>query len=334
MVSPMDKLIFYAILMCAVSIIVRFTYGHYCKKHFTECTYHFHWDKEILMKMFGFAGWNFIGAASGVLRDQGGNIVINLFFGPAVNAARGIATQVNAAVVGFINNFMTALNPQITKSYASGDKEYMLTLIYQGARLSFYLLLFLSLPILVNTHYILVLWLKILPNYAVLFVQLTLCFALSESVSQPLITAMLATGNIKRYQIIVGGLQLMNLPISYMFLKMGFPPQCVLVVAIIISQLCLVARLYLLRKMIGISFMRFMRKVYLNVTVVTICSIIIPIVVSQGLSENFCSFVVLTIIVVFCTSLSILFIGCDFKERCLIREQVYKLRQRISKRKI
>lgn len=210
----------------------------------------------------------------------------------------------------------------------------MMTLIYQGARLSFYLLLFLSLPILVNTHYILVLWLKILPNYAVLFVQLTLCFALSESISQPLITAMLATGNIKRYQIIVGGLQLMNLPISYMLLKMGFPPQCVLVVAIVISQLCLMARLYLLRKMIGISFIRFMRKVYLNVSVVTICSIIIPIVISQRLTESFSSFVILTIIVVICISLSIFFIGCNLKERCLIKEQVYKLRQRISKRKI
>ena len=332
--SPIDKLIYYAILMCSVAVVVRLTYGHYCKKHFAECSYHFHWDKDILKQMFGFAGWNFIGAASGVLRDQGGNIVINLFFGPAVNAARGIATQVNAAVVGFINNFMTALNPQITKSYASGDKEYMMTLIYQGARLSFYLLLFLSLPILVNTHYILVLWLKILPTYAVLFVQLTLCFALSESISQPLITAMLATGNIKRYQIIVGGLQLMNLPISYILLKMGFPPQCVLVVAIVISQLCLMARLYLLRKMIGISFIRFMRKVYLNVSVVTICSIIIPIVISQRLTESFSSFVILTIIVVICTSLSIFFIGCNLRERCLIKEQVYKLRQRISKRKI
>ena len=284
--------------------------------------------------MFGFAGWNFIGAASSVLRDQGGNIVINIFFGPAVNAARGIAIQVNVTFTGFVNNFMTALNPQITKSYASGDKEYMMTLIYQGARFSFYLLLFLSLPILVNTHYILVLWLKILPNYAVLFVQLTLCFALSESVSQPLITAMLATGNIKRYQIIVGGLQLMNLPISYMFLKMGFPPQCVLIIAIVISQLCLIARLYLLRNMIGISFIRFMRKVYLNVTVVTMSSIIIPIIVSQRLSESFSSFVVLTIIVVICTILSILFIGCNVKERYLIKEQVHKLKQRISKSKI
>ena len=130
-VSPMDRLIFYALLMCSVAVIVRAVYGYYCKRHFAECTYHFHWDREILKKMFGFAGWNFIGASSAVLRDQGGNIIINLFAGPAVNAARGIAGQVNNAVTGFVSNFMTALNPQITKSYASGDREYMMTLIYQ-----------------------------------------------------------------------------------------------------------------------------------------------------------------------------------------------------------
>lgn len=193
-VSPMDKLIFYAILMCIVALIVRFTYGNYCKRHFSECTYHFIWDKQLLKQMFGFAGWNFIGAASAVLRDQGGNVVINLFCGPTVNAARGIAFQVNTAVNQFVTNFMTALNPQITKSYAAGNKEYMMTLIFQGARLSFYMLLLLSLPILINTHYILGLWLKLVPDHAVLFVQLVLIFAMSESISQPLITAMLATG--------------------------------------------------------------------------------------------------------------------------------------------
>ena len=246
-ISPIDKLIFYAILMCVVALIVRLTYGNYCKRHFSECTYHFSWDKLLLKQMFGFAGWNFIGASSAILRDQGGNVVINLFCGPTVNAARGIAFQVNNAVNQFVTNFMTALNPQITKSYASGDKEYMMTLIFQGARLSFYMLFLLSLPILVNTHYILTLWLKIVPEHAVLFVQLILIFALSESISQPLITAMLATGKIRNYQIIVGGLQMMNLPVSYILLRIGYFPEIVIVVAICISQCCLGARLILLR---------------------------------------------------------------------------------------
>ena len=297
----MDKLIFYAILMCMVSVIVRFTYGHYCKKHFAECTYHFHWDVDILKKMFGFAGWNFIGASSAVLRDQGGNIVINLFYGPTVNAARGIAIQVNSAIMGFVSNFMTALNPQITKSYASGDRDYMMTLIFQGARLSFYMLLLLSLPVLVNTHYILVLWLKLVPEHAVLFVQLILIFAMSESISNPLVTAMLATGKIRNYQIVVGGLQMMNLPISYVCLRFGCIPETVLVVAIAISQCCLAARLYMLRGMIGLSSIQYMKKVYFNVIAVALLSVMIPAILSKYMDESFLSFAILSLLVMACT---------------------------------
>lgn len=205
-ISPIDKLIFYAILMCGVAIAIRLLYGYYCKRHFDECRFHFIWNKQIFQQIFSFAGWNFIGASSAVLRDHGGNIIINLFCGPTVNAARGIAFQVNNAIQGFVSNFMTALNPQITKSYAAKNYTYMMTLIFQGARLSFYMLLLLSLPIIINTHYLLTLWLNTVPEHTVLFVRLVLIFAMSESISGPLITAMLATGNIRNYQIIVGGL--------------------------------------------------------------------------------------------------------------------------------
>lgn len=331
MISPIDRLIFYAILMCIVSIIIRVTYGHYCKKHFDECTYHFHWDKEILKKMFGFAGWNFIGASSAVLRDQGGNIVINLFFGPSVNAARGIAIQVNHAITGFVQNFMTALNPQITKSYASGNKEYMMTLIFQGARLSFYMLLLLSLPILVNTHYILVIWLKIVPDHAVLFVQLTLIFTMSESISIPLITAMLATGKIRNYQIVVGGLQMMNLPISYICLKLGCIPESVLIVAIVISQCCLAARLYMLRGLIGLSSIKYMKKVYLNVLTVALLSAIVPCIVAYNMKESFATFVIVASIAVLSTASVEFFIGCNRKERDLVKRKLSTIKSKLKR---
>ena len=329
--SPIDKLIYYAILMCAVAVIVRLTYGHYCKKHFTECTYHFHWDNDMLKQMFGFAGWNFIGAASAVLRDQGGNIIINIFYGPAANAARGIAIQVNNAVTGFVTNFMTALNPQITKSYASGDREYMMTLLYQGARLSFYMLLLLSLPILVNTHYILVIWLKLVPEHAVLFVQLILVFAMSESISNPLITAMLATGKIRNYQIVVGGLQMMNLPISYICLCLGCMPESVLIVAIVISQCCLAARLYMLRGMIGLSSIMYLKKVYLNVAMVTVVACIIPILLAHQLSESFVSFVILALVAMASTAITEFTIGCNKKERTFVIDKVKTIKTKIIK---
>ena len=331
-ISSMDKLVFYAILMCTVALIVRFAYGAYCKKHFEECTYHFIFDKGLLKRMFGFAGWNFIGATSAVLRDQGGNVVINLFCGPAANAARGVAFQVNTAISGFVTNFMTALNPQITKSYASGDRDYMMTLIYQGARLSFYMLLLLSLPVLVNTHYILSLWLKIVPDHAVLFVQLVLVFAMSESISNPLITAMLATGRIRNYQLVVGGLQMMNLPISYLLLRMGMFPEVVIVVAIVISQCCLAARLFMLRGMIGLSVREYMEKVYLNVLAVTVIAVILPFLLSTKLEESFLNFVLLCFVALICTGMTIYYVGCSKPERQFVLNKLHTTKNKLNKR--
>lgn len=332
LISPIDKLIFYAILMSGVALTIRFTYGHYCKKHFKECTYHFIWDKQLLKQMFGFAGWNFIGAASAVLRDQGGNVIINLFCGPAVNAARGIAFQVNNAVTQFVTNFMTALNPQITKSYATGDKEYMMTLIFQGARLSFYMLLLLSLPILVNTHYILEIWLKIVPEHAILFVQLVLIFAMSESISCPLITAMLATGKIRNYQIIVGGLQMLNLPISYILLRLGFFPEIVIVVAIFISQCCLVARLILLKGMIGISIHNYLQKVYFNIITVSLIAVVLPFIYAQHVEESFTNVIIVSLLAIICTIISIYFVGCNHQERDFIHKKISTFRVKIFRK--
>ena len=322
MVSPMDKLIFYAILMCAVSIIVRFTYGHYCKKHFTECTYHFHWDKEILKKMFGFAGWNFIGASSSVLKDQGVNIVINMFCGPAVNAARGVAVQVNGAIYNFVQSFMTAINPQITKSYAANDRQYMMSLMFQGARLSYYILMVLALPVIINTDYILLLWLKIVPEHTVRFVQLVLIFSMSEAISLPLITAMLATGNIKKYQIIVGGLQMLNLPMAFILLKYNFAVESVFITAVVISQLCLFARLYLLRGMIGLHAREFLHKVYLNVVVVTFFSGLVPFYLHDYLSSGVVSFMLQCIASFVLSLFVIFFVGCNRKERSFAEQKI------------
>lgn len=330
--SPIDKLIFYAILMCAVAFSVRIMYGYYCKKHFEECTYHFHWDKDLLKQMFGFAGWNFIGASSSILRDQGGNIILNLFFGPAVNAARGIANQVNNAITGFVTNFMTAINPQITKSYAAGNRDYMFTLIYQGARLSFYMLLFLSLPVIINAHYILVIWLKLVPEHAVTFVQLILIFAMSESISNPLITAMLATGKIRNYQIVVGGLQMMNLPISYICLKLSFIPESVLIVAIVISQCCLAARLYMLRGMIQLKIKTYLKKVYFNVIIVTFVASFLPFLFSLFGKQTILCLIMNVCVCLISVGVTEFYIGCNKTERTIVIEKIKVLKNKFYRR--
>lgn len=329
-VSTIDKLILYAILVCSVSLFIRIIYGFYCKKHFQECVFTLFWDKQIIKQMMSFSGFNFIGASSSILRDHGGNIIINLFCGPAVNAARGISTQVSQAVGKFSDTFMAAVNPQITKSFARGDKEYMMFLILWGAKLSFFMLMILSLPILLNTEYILSIWLGEFPQHAVSFVQLILLFSLNEAFSKPLITAMLATGDIRNYQIIVGSLNLMNLPLSYFFLRNGFPPEFVLFVAIFCSLCCLFARIILLRKMIGLNFLTFL-KVIFKAYLVFILSATISLIVKREFCfyDSFGSFFVLTITSFLFSCFFILFFGCGKTERKIIFAKLIELKGKI-----
>lgn len=308
---------------------MQLTYTYYCKSQFKECTYQFIWDKKLLKQMFSFAGWNFIGTASAILRDQGGNILINLFNGPVVNAARGIAFQVNNAMQGFVTNFMIALNPQIIKSYAANDNKYMMTLIFQGARLSFYMLLIFSLPILLNTQYILKLWLKTVPEHSVLFVQLVLILAMSESISCPLITAIQATGKIRNYQLLVGGLQLLNFPISYILLYWGYFPEIIMVVAIILTQVCLGARLYMLQKIIKLSTKEFLKKVYINIILVSFLSALIPFTLLRNISNTFINFVLSSILTIICSIIVIYYIGCNAEERTFITTKIKHFKEKV-----
>ena len=333
-VCPIDRLVFYGFSLTLIALIIRLIYGYYCKKHFTECSFQPTFDKSLLKEMFNFAGWNFIGASSAVLRDQGGNIIINLFCGPAVNAARAIAIQVSSTIQGFVSNFMTALNPQITKSFAAGNHKYMMTLIFQGARLSFYILLLLSLPIILNAHSILHLWLGgIVPEHTTLFVQLVLIFAMSEALANPLITAMLATGQIRNYQLVVGGLQLMNLPVSYILLHTGYPPECVFITAIIISVCCEMARLYMLHSMIKLPVRQFLRNVYFNVIGVFLIAAIVPYLVINNIEKDLINLILTSILCITCSIISILYIGCNKEERKLIAEKLRILQLKIKKQR-
>jgi O-antigen/teichoic acid export membrane protein len=331
-INPIDRLIFFAGMVAVLAIMVRLIYGIYCKHKFEECTYQFIYDHDLLKRMFGFAGWNFIGASSSVLKNQGVNIILNLFLGPTVNAARGIAVKMDTVITHFVTNFMMALNPQITKLYASGNREYMFKLIFNGARFSYYILLLLALPVILNTHYILVLWLKLVPEHTVSFVQLILILALSESISKPLITAMLATGKIRNYQIVVGGLQMMNLPIAYFCLYLGAIPESVVIVAIVISQFCLAARLYMLRSMIHLKAGKYLREVYLNVIIVTVFATVLPYMLSKIMSEGFFNFLLILIVAILSTLVVEFYVGCSKQERKYVMQKAALLYKRHTKK--
>ena len=296
MVSPIDRLVFYAILMCAVAVSVRLMYERYCKKHFSECTYHFLWDKELLQRMFGFAGWNFIGSSAGVLRTQGINILLNIYFDPIVNAARGIAVQVNNAVSSFSTNFLMAVNPQIIKSYSQQDTERAYMLVMYGARFSFLLLSVISLPIISETEYILKLWLKIVPDYSVVFVRLALILTIVEAISLPLVTLQQATGKIRNYQIVVGTLHMANFPTSFVFLHFGFNPEIVYLIAIGLAFISLYARLYMLKQVIDISIMKFNKDVvFRSITVALLMSLSLFMV--EGYIHNFFANIIFSLLI-------------------------------------
>lgn len=320
--SSSDRLVMYGALMMVSVLIVRIAYGIYCRMHFPECRFRIVKDMGLVKEMFSFAGWNFIGVSSGVLRDQGGKILVNLFAGTAVNAARGVALQLNGAVQGFVTNFMTAVNPQITKSYASGNHGYMFYLISKSSRMSYYLLFILALPVLFNTEYIMNLWLKDVPAHSGFFVQLFLIYTLSESLSNPLVTAQLATGNIRNYQLVVGGLQLLNLPVSYLFLKMGAVPEVTVMVAVAISQICLFARLYMLKGMIGLPVREFIMKVYMNVICVSAVALIIPWALDGCLPDDFMGFLASVFICVVSALLSVVILGLSRWERHEIMDMI------------
>ena len=234
--STGDRLVEYAALMAVTVILVRIAYGIYCRVNFEECRYRPVFDRPLIR--------------------------VNIFTGPAVNAARGVAVQLNGAVQSFVTNFMTAVNPQITKSYAAGEHSYTFALVRKASKMSFYLLLMLVMPLILNTDVVLGIWLKDVPMHTALFVQLFLIFALSESLSNPMITAMLATGRIRNYQLVVGGIQLLNIPVSYIFLKFGAMPEVTVVVAIVLSQVCLWARMIMLNRATGFPVGAFVKEVY------------------------------------------------------------------------
>lgn len=327
--EPFDRLVFYAFMLMLLQFLVRYMYQIYCRKHFNECHYRFVVDKPLLKHMFSYSLWHLVGNSASVLKGHGVNLVLNFFFGPAVNAARGIANQVDGAVNQFASNFMMAMNPQITQSYSRGDLKDMFKLVNRGSRFSFFLLFILAFPVIINADYILHLWLKEIPAHTVTFVQLTLISMLVGSVSKSLITAQNATGNVKNYQLVVGGILLLNLPLSYLFLYFGMMPEIVVVVAIVVEILAFLARMYLLPFTIKeFKPLLFVRDVILKCIVVILFAVPIPALVYIYLPENFYTFVLNVCVCMLCSAVVIYYVGCNAHERAMLLSAISKIKKK------
>lgn len=319
---PIDKLTSYAVLGLVVQIIMRYVYLRYSVKHFDESKYHRVYDKQLFKEMISFAGWSFFGNFASVLSGQGVNMVLNMYFGPVVNAARGVAVQVQSAVHQFANNFQMAVNPQITKSYALGELEQMHTLMFRSARFSFFLLFILVLPILLETNFILTLWLKTIPQNAVIFTQIMLYTTLLNPFSSPLTIANQATGKIKTYQLIVGGTLMLVLPISYLLLEHGLPAFSVFIVSFIVETIAIFLRMYQLRGLINLPVTKYFKHIYIPVLLFVILSIIAPIFVKSMLCEGWVRFILVVITCIFSIAGTFFLVGLTKVERDFLIHKV------------
>lgn len=315
-----DKLQSYSLLIFMSTFSVNIIYWIYCRLHFQECKSMAVFERAKFYEMFSFAGWNIIGNMAFAIRTQGSNILLNIFFGPSVNAARGIAHQVGSAVQLFVTNFQTASNPQIVKTYASEEYSETLKLVCQCTKYSFYLILLLSLPILFQTEYILTTWLDHVPYYSVLFVQLILINEIIDTLSISLKMYVKATGKIKWYMIIQGGFYLFALPVIWLFLKNGFSPTSSLVVLIIFTFTGTFLRLFLIQKVDSkFSSVLFIKSVLPRVLLVSILSYTICLCLNYFFkTESLISFVIMSSLYFITTAAIIWLIGLDTVERSKI----------------
>lgn len=260
-----DKLIFYAFLQFLLSIIIRFIYVWFCRRNFAESRrVSYRINRNLFRKMFSFAGWNLFGQGALVLRNQGVDIVLNVFFGVVVNAAKGVSNLVQTAVSQFVSNFQTAVKPQLTKAIAVKDFNRAYQLIIEGSRFSFYLLTLFTVPIIVNSESILDLWLIDVPEYAVAFVQLTMLFLLCTTQSQFLIHSIMSTGNIRNYQIAVGFTKMLAIPFVYVVFVFGGSPIMGVVVNIFLEVVCIGIRLFFNKREIDLPVRLYLRCAFIR----------------------------------------------------------------------
>jgi O-antigen/teichoic acid export membrane protein len=325
-----DKLVLYSVLIFLVSLVLRIIYGIYCTRNFKESKYYFYWEKPLFIEMTSFAGWNLFGVFAGIGYGQGVNILLNIFFGPVVNAARGIAFQVMGAVNQLINNFQIAVNPPITKAYAVNDGDTMYKMIFSSSKFSFYLLLLFIFPLFIETKLVLSIWLKNVPDYTISFTRLVLIDLLICSLSGPLQILAQATGKVRNYQLVVSTILLLNLPFSYILLKTGYPPQSTFVASIILSTAALFARLIVLKKLTAFPVGLFFNKVVLTVILVTIFMLPFPLYIEYIIKEEFWQFFLVVITTVIGLIFSIWLVGLSVAERLSLEGYINRFRRKIS----
>ena len=322
---PFDRLIVYGLAIMATSMIVMSIYYFYCVRNFEECRYTFYWEKGLFTQLLSYSGWNMFGSVSALVKGQGLNVLLNMFFNPSVNASRGIAYQVNGAVTQFFSNFYTAVRPQITKYYAQNDMENMFKLVFRSSKFSFYLILLISLPIIIETPYIIKLWLGQLPEYVVIFIRLIIVITAVDAMATPLMTTAHATGRIKLYQSVVGTLTILNIPISYLFLKYGsYSPIIVFVISLCISVIALFVRLWIVNRLMKFPVKSYIQEIFFHSLLVACLASLIPVFVHSYISTSFPNFCLVSTLCIVSSLSCIYVLGLNKSEKEFLIQIIQK----------
>lgn len=318
-----DKLKIYAMLLLAVALIVRVVYGIYCKIAFKDLSFIWVKARVLYKEMLGFAGWSTFGNFALVCNTQGMNLLLNAFGGALLNAARGAAFQVQVAVTAFTASFQTAINPQITKSYAVGDYSAMNGLVLRSSRFSFYLLLLIALPLALEMPRVLSLWLGNVPPYAVVFTRLLLCVTLVDAVANSMMIGVSATGKIKKYHIVIGCTLLSALPLAWVAVNVTGEPAMAFMAQLFAVSLAQVIRLFFCRKLFGFSIMAFVKTVLLPISKVFVCAFVPSYIVHCYFNGSIVGFLLVVVATLLFTVLSVFLLGLAADERDFIFRKIH-----------
>lgn len=327
-----DKLELYGILILIVSIVVATFYKIYSRLHFRETKFIIIRDKSLFKTLTSYSLWNLFGAISLVAKNQGVSIILNIFFGTVVNAALGVANQVANAVTSFVSNFQMASNPQIIKSFAKGDMKYMNDLVIRTSKFSFFLIYLLTLPVFLEIDFILKLWLKLVPDYTAIFTVLILINALINSVSGSLMAAVTASGKIKIYQIVIGGLSLLILPLSYLFFTLGFTPESTFIISILIALVAFFFRVMFTKKHIPeFSISQFTQQIFLRSIPIVLISYLAPSLIISDLEPGIYRLIIVVMTSLGICLLSIYYFGLNYNEKVFLRKYLIIYKDRLHK---
>ena len=320
-----DKLKLYAILFLLSHLLVKSISVVYCFRKYPECNFRFVWDTSLFGNMFRFIGWNGVGTAVWMINEQGINVLLNMFFGPIINAARGVSFQVSSSINNFSNNFFTAVRPQIVKSYAGKEYEYFKKLINTSSKYSFYLMWLLCLPVIIRSEGILELWLHDVPDYAPAFVQWILFFNCVNVLTNPFWCGVQAIVKLKKYIIVGSIIFLLAFPISYIFLKLNYSPVVVFQILTIVRIVYLFITIKLFCQLIDFSLIEYLRQVIYPILKVLLFSWIVSIIASARIGDDLFGIILMTILCLTITFISIYVVGITQDERRFMIDKLCKI---------